>query len=133
MSNRFSASPSTRAGATRRAAGNVELVAATAYGTLKASRGAGDLAAWGYGYVYGSFLVLGLSFDEERDGADASQRQSPGFDYPGDVIRHSYCSARSRRWRRRESNPRPRSRDGDVYERIRRSVLALSSPRRRGC
>ena len=35
-------------------------------------------------------------------------------------------------WRRRESNPRPRSRDGDVYERIRRSVLALRSPRRRG-
>ena len=35
-------------------------------------------------------------------------------------------------WRRRESNPRPRSRGGGVYERIRRSDLIFESPRRRG-
>jgi hypothetical protein len=36
-------------------------------------------------------------------------------------------------WRRWESNPRPRSRKGGVYERSRRSGLVPRSPRRRGC
>ena len=36
-------------------------------------------------------------------------------------------------WRRWESNPRPRSREGGVYERSRRSDLVPRSPRRRGC
>ena len=39
----------------------------------------------------------------------------------------------SENWRRWESNPRPRSREGGVYERIRRSDLVPRSPRRRGC
>jgi len=37
------------------------------------------------------------------------------------VSRHLYCLAWSRRWRRRESNPRPRSRQDGFYERSRRS------------
>jgi hypothetical protein len=37
-----------------------------------------------------------------------------------------------RLWRRRESNPRPRSREDGFYERSRRSCLVLRSPRRRG-
>ena len=38
-----------------------------------------------------------------------------------------------RRWRRRESNPGPRMCGRGVYERSRRSNLALDSPRRPGC
>ena len=47
--------------------------------------------------------------------------------------RHAAQSVTGSEWRRRESNPRPRSRENGFYERSRRSDLVPPSPRRPGC
>jgi Phage integrase family len=68
-----------------------------------------------------------LAADEDDETADSQS-------FPLSPPQNRRFAAETRnQWRRRESNPRPRSRENGFYERIRRSVLVPGSPRRRGC
>ena len=76
------------------------------------------------------FEVAHVIHRHGMDDATAFEVEAALMDaYPG----LTGIAQRPKKWRRRESNPRPRSRMNGFYERSRRSSLVSRSPRRPGC